>query len=322
MKKILALLPIFALLLTLPAGAQDAKPANLRPDWTEGQTATYEFWGKTEKQETAQIFGQEQSETTTFISEGQVSWIVKEVNDDGTAVCSMNLTRIKFSIIAGENEPVVLDSDNPSGDRPAFDNLMSALVATPLTVTVAADGTIEKVEGIDELENAAGAEAVDADVVPDELDFKETASDLASLISAPAQATPGQTWQTKNTWNHEDVFPNAETLAEWDTTYTFDSVGNIAGVPIATIKTESAIDIKVDLSQLPEQSPDIDVQISDASGKGEILFDLSRNEAVARNDSMTYTASITVTPPKPELPPIVVKIVEKNQSQLLRIAEK
>ena len=158
-------------------------------------------------------------------------------------------------------------------------------------------------------------------MVPEELDFKEAASDLASLISAPAQATPGQTWQSKNTWNHEDVFPNAETLAQWDTTYTLDSIGNIAGVPIATIKTESDIDIQVDLSKLPEQAPDIDVQISEASGKGEILFDLSRHEAVARNDSMSYTASITVTPPKPELPPIVVKVVEKNQSQLLRISE-
>ena len=322
MKKTTApLLLILALLVALPATAQDDKPTNLRPKWTVGQSATYEFWGKTQKDETAQLFGQEQSETTTFISEGKVTWKVDAVNDDGTATCTMQLTKISFTIKAGDNEPIKMESDNPSGDRPAFDNLMSAMTSTPLKVTVAADGSIAKVEGLDELEAAAGDEAQKAEIIPDELDFKETASDLATLISAPAEATPGQTWNATNTWNHEDVFPSAETTAKWDTTYTFDSVGLIAGVPIATIKTESDVDIQVDLSELPDGAPDIDIQISDTSAKGEVLFDLSRNEAVARNETMKYTASITVASPRPELPAITVKVVETNQSQLLRVSE-
>ena len=322
MKKTLApLLLILALLVALPAAAQDAEPTNLRPKWTVGQSAAYDFWGKTQKEETAQILGQEQSETTTFISEGKVTWRVDAVNDDGGATCTMQLTKITFTIKAGKNDPITMDSDNPTGDRPAFDSLMSAMTQTPLTVTVNADGTIDKVEGIDKLNAAAGDEAVEADIVPEELDFKETASDLATLISAPANATPGQTWNATNTWNHEAIFPNAETKAKWDTTFTFDSVGVIAGVHIATIKTKSDVDIQVDLSEIPEGGPDIDIQISDTSASGEVLFDLSRNEAVARNDMMTYTALITVASPRPELPTITVKIVETNQSQLLRVSE-
>ena len=286
-----------------------------------GQAATYAFWSKTQKDETAQIFGQEQSETTTYVNEGQVGWRVDTLNDDGTATCTMQLKAIKFTITAGENEPVVFDSANPSGDAPAFDDLMAALTQSPLTVTVNADGSIAKVEGIEALANAAGDEAAQADIIPEELDFKETASDLASLISAPASATPGQTWNTTNTWNHEDVFPNAETKAKWDTTYTLDGLGNIAGVPIATIKTQSDVAIEVDLSELPEEAPDIDIKISDTVASGEILFDLSRHEAVARNDKMSYTAAITVAPPQPELPSITVTIVETSQSQLLRVSE-
>lgn len=315
------LLLILAMFVALPALAQDAKPTNLRPKWTVGQSAVYDFWGKTQKDETAQILGQEQSETTSYISEGKVTWRVDAVNDDGTATCTMQLTKITFTIKVGENEPITMDSDNPAGDRPAFDNLMSAMTQTPLTVTVNADGTIDKVDGIDKLSAAAGDEANEADIVPEELDFKETASDLATLISAPAEATPGQTWNATNTWNHEDVFPSAETKAKWDTTFTFDSVGIIAGVPIATIKTESDVDIEVDLSKLPEGGPDIDIQISDTSATGEVLFDLSRNETVARNETMKYTASITVAPPRPDLPAITVKVVETNQSQLLRVSE-
>lgn len=315
------LLLILALFVAMPALAQEAAPTNLRPQWAVGQSAKYDFWGKTEKAETAQILGQEQSETTTFISEGQLTWVVNAIDGDGIATCTMQLSTIKFTIKAGENEPITFDSDNPTGERPAFDKLMAAMTQTPLTVTVNADGTIGKVEGIDELTTAAGDEANEADMVPDEIDFKETASELASLISAPAQATPGQTWNATNTWNHEDVFPNAETKAKWDTTFTFDSVGLIAGVPIATIKTKSDVDIQVDLSELPEGAPDIDIQISDTTASGEILFDLSRHETVARNDSMSYTAAITVAPPRPDLPAITVKIVETNQSQLLRVSE-
>jgi hypothetical protein len=315
------LLIILALLVAAPAVAQDAEATNLRPKWTVGQSATYAFWGKTQKDETAQILGQEQSETTTFVSEGKVTWRVDAVNEDGSATCTMQLVTLTFTIKAGENEPIKMESDNPSGDRPAFDNLMSAMTSTPMTITVAADGSIDKVEGIDALATAAGTEAQEADIIPEELDFKETASDLATLIAAPATATPGQTWNATNTWNHEDVFPQAETTAKWDTTYTFDSIGLIAGVPIATIKTESDVDIQVDLSELPEGAPDIDIQISDTSAKGEVLFDLSRNEAVARNETMKYTASITVAPPRPELPAITVKVVETNQSQLLRVSE-
>ncbi|MEM6505458.1 MAG: DUF6263 family protein [Planctomycetota bacterium] len=318
---LLTLALFVASFIAMPTLAQDDKPTNLRPGWSAGQTATYAFWGKTQKDETAQILGQQQSETTTFLSEGKVTWRVDEVNDDGTAACTMRLTTIKFTITVGEAEPVVFDSDNLTGERPAFDSLMSAMVQTPLKIAVNADGTIGAVEGIDELATAAGAEAAEADIIPEELDFRETASELATLISAPAEATPGQTWNATNTWNHEDVFPQAETKAKWDTTFTFDSVGVIAGVPIATIKTESDVDIEVDLSKLPEGGPDIDIQISDTAANGEILFDLSRQETVARNETMTYTAAITVAPPRPELPAITVNIKETNQSQLLRVSE-
>lgn len=322
MKKLLApLLLMLTLLVALPGAAQDAEPTNLRPQWTVGQSATYDFWSKTEKNETAQVFGQERSETTTFVSNGQVTWRVDAINADGSATCTMQLRLVQFEATAGENDPVRFDSDNPTGERPALDNLMRAMTSTPLTVTVNPDGTIRGVEGVDALANAAGNEAAEADLLPEELDFMETASDLATLLAAPAAATPGQTWNTVNTWNHEDVFPNADTKAKLDTTYTFHSLGDIAGVPIATIKTQSDVDIQVDLSELPEGAPDIDIRISDTAASGEILYDLSRHEAVARNASMTYTAAVTISPPRPDLPPITVKIVETNQSQLLRVSE-
>lgn len=297
------------------------KPANLRPQWNEGQAARYHFWSKTQKTESAAIRGQTRDERTTFVTEGEMRWRVDSVQADGSATCTMKLETIKFTITNDDNEPMVIDSENPAGEQAVFESLVAAMVSTPLTVSVNADGSIAGVKGIDQMKNAAGQEARDAEIIPEELDFIETASELATLIAAPAAATPGQTWNTKNKWNHDSVIPGTDTIGQWDTTFTYDGVGEIAGVPIATIKTSSNIDMKVDLSKLPEQSPDIDVQIGDASAKGEILFDLSRHETVARNDSMAYTATITVTPPTNQIPPIQINVTQTSQSQLLRIAE-
>lgn len=315
------------LLICLPASAQDDPATSLRPAWTTGQATQYDFWSKSQKTETAELFGQTRSETTTYLTEGRMNWTVEQVNDDGTSVCKMKMAKIKFTISAGENEPVVVDSENPSGDQPVFDQLIAAMVGTTLTVHVKADGSIEKVEGVQDMADAAGKEAVEAEIVPEELDFMQNASELATLVAAPAQATPGQTWNTRHTWNQDNVLPGAKAKADWDTTYTFASLGQIAGVPIATIKTDSKIDIKVDLAELTKdappgaQVPDIDLQISNAKAAGEVLFDLSRHEAVARNESMSYTADVTVTPPNDRVPPIKVKITQKSQSQLLRVAE-
>lgn len=303
------------------AALDPAAPADLRPKWTVGQTARYSFWNRTQKQETAQVLGRVQSETTTYLSEGEVGWKVDAINADGSTTCTMTLRSIKFTITAGENDPVVIDSANPTADQQVFNDLVIAMTTTPLIVTVAADGSIASVTGIEAMKTAAGAQAVEADLVPEERDFVETASELATLVAAPAQATPGQTWTTQHTWNHDAVIPGTDTIGDWDTTYTYNQAALIAGVPIATIKTQSDIDLKVDLSKLPEQSPDIDVQIQDAKGKGEILFDLSRNETVARNDSMAYSADITISPPNPQMPPIKIAVKQSSQSQLLRIAE-
>lgn len=308
----------------LPVLAQQAPaetPVNLRPQWEQGQSVRYEFWSQTEKVENATIAGQSQNETTTYLTEGVTAWKVEAINADGSATCTMKLEKIKFTITAGEADPFVVDSENLDAEQGVFGDFVAAMVSLPLEVMVNADGSIDAVVGLDKLRQLAGQEAVDLGMIPEELDFIESASELATLIAAPAQATPGQTWNTTNRWNHDSVLPGTDTVGKWDTTFTFDSITEIAGVSIAMIKSESDIDMQVDLSKLPEESPDIDVQVGDATAKGEILFDLSRNETVARNDSMAFTAIITVTPPVEQIPPIRIKVTETSQSQLLRITE-
>ena len=321
MTKHLTTLTLAALMLALPAAAQDEQTTNLQPQWQQGQTAQYNFWYRKDKTEAANVLGQSRSETTVFQSEGLIRWTIEEVRDDGSAACVMHYESIRLTITGTTGQEVVVDSANPTGEVQLYEDLIAAILRTPLTVVVNADGTIDSLDGIDALNAAAGQELVEADAVPDENDFLETASDLAVLIAAPADATPGQTWSTQNTWNHENILPGAETQADWDTTFTFESVGRIEGVPIATIATESDIEMEVDLSELAGGQLEVDVRFNSASSEGEILYDLSRGEAVARNANASYSADIILTAPQNPGQAITVRVTEQSQSQLLRVSE-
>lgn len=317
-------LMLLALVLcALPVAAQDAQDeaVNLRPQWQVGQTARYEFWTLSEKEESTQFQGQTQSGTTVYENVGELSWKVTEVREDGSSVCAMTLARMKVTMTPPEGEAMVFDSENPAGEVPLFDTLLSAMVGGPLVVYVNADGSIERIEGIDAMRTAAGQEA--AESIPDEVEFIETASELATLIAAPALAKVGDTWTAQNTWPQEDVLAGLETSADVRTTFTLEQLGQVEGVHVASIRSQSELDLEFDLSTLPEGAPDIDLQVGETESRGELLYDLTRHETIARNDMQRYQVNITITLAIPNRPAqsIAASITQTTRSQVLRIAE-
>ncbi|MEM9020158.1 MAG: DUF6263 family protein [Planctomycetota bacterium] len=304
---------------TIPTLAQD-EPVSLRPQWTAGQTARYEFRTQSTKEETAELAGQSETGTTVYLNEGQATWRVEEVAEDGSSVCTMSLDAMKVTITPPQGEAVTVDSANPTGEIPVFDTLLAAMVQTKLTVYVNPDGSIERVEGVDAMKQAAGPDV--ADSVPDEIDFQETASELATLIAAPAEAGPGDTWRAQNTWALEDILPgmlNIETMADFDTTFTLEQLGRVQDVPVAAVRFRSVMDVKADLSKLPDGVADVDLRVGEASARGELLFDLSRHETIARNDVQSYTVNLTV-PLRPGMN-LNATIKQTTTSQVLRIEE-
>lgn len=293
---------------------------NLRPQWTVGQTATYSFWTRSVKEETAELNGQSETGTTTYLNEGQATWRVDEIADDGSAVCTMSLDSMKVTITPPQGESITVDSANPSGEVPVFDTLLAAMVQNRLKVYVKPDGSIDRIEGVDAMKQAAGEDA--ADSVPDEIDFLETASEMATLIAAPAAAGVGDTWEAQNTWALEEILPgvlNIQTTADFDTTFTLEQLGKVEGVPVASVRFRSVMDVKADLSQLPEGVEDVDVRMGEAASRGELLFDLSRHETIARNDVQSYTVNLTV-PLGPGVN-LNATIKQTSTSQVLRISE-
>ncbi|MEL7088174.1 MAG: DUF6263 family protein, partial [Planctomycetota bacterium] len=179
---------------TASAPAQDsaagAVAIDLRPQWTAGQTARYEFWNRIEQTVDVQLGERTQNQSTTTQITGEITWIVERVADYGTADCTMQLDWMLFEVTSsarGQTDTQVIDSRKPSSpETKPMHNLIRAMAAVPVKVKVAPDGHILAIDGLDAMKNKTDH----PDSVPSELDFIETASGLTSIAYAPTPA-PG-----------------------------------------------------------------------------------------------------------------------------------
>src|SRR5690606_28530873 len=115
------------------------------------------------------------------------------------ATCSMTLDWMTAVLTGADGERFRNDSRRGSGDAPPVHDLLRAMTGTALTVEVAADGQVARVGNVE----AMRRRAQDASMVPEELDFIESATDLAVLAGAPAEVRPGGTWRASFRWTHD-----------------------------------------------------------------------------------------------------------------------
>ncbi len=280
---------------------------DLRPRFKSEASAKYSIWSSRKQVATLSLAGRERTLETTLETEGEVLWKVEQINADGSAECTMTLLWIKSTASSGE-KTLTNDSRKDSGDTEAFHQMLQAMANVPLTVTVNADGSIAKVTGM----NAMQAKVEEPKMIPDELDFKETASDLAFISSAIAGAKVASTWDNEEAWNHELG------KLQYQTKYEVKAIERIAGIPVATVTGKSRIQLDVDQSKFPPGvTPEI--RMSEGEANTQIMFDLSRHEAIGRHSTQRTVIEVNI--------PIqgkVMKRVEEQtvKSQALRIEEK
>ena len=103
-----------------------------------------------------------------------------------------------------------------------------------------------------------------------------------------------------------------------DQTYTLSSIEDVDGLPLAIIDGQSKLKLELDRSDLPEGMPPFDVKLVKGDLQTQVMFDLSRNEAVGRNSIQTTTLDITIRTPNTT---ITRRVQETLQTQVLRIEE-
>ena len=277
----------------------------LRPRWEVGQTAAYEFWVQRDRTTTAVFDDQRRSQTLEMVSEGRLVWEVVTVKPDGGCEALMTLEWMSVSTSADGGPAEVNDSRRASGAVPLMQDLLKAMVGVPVEVGVAADGSVTSIDGLEPMRRRAEA----AEAVPDETDFKETASGLASLPFAPATLEPGGGWSASFTWNHE----LGEVDYDWD--YRLEGVEQIAGVPVAVVRGEGDGALRAGEDAPPEVSLDYDLELAEQT----VMFDLLRGETVGRDDRLVSVVEMVVRLPDGRR--LTREVREDERSQVVRVGE-
>ena len=309
-----SLLVLLTVLLAAPllqaqadeAGTQDTY--DLRPHFRQGQTTRYSAWTLHQISE-SMTFGPRTKTTQTRLEiEAELIWQVEHVNEDGSAKCDLTIEWMTVTARHGDGPVKYSDSRQSSGEIKQYHRLLLAITGKPMTFQVGADGTIESISGTDQMRWVMGEDSNE----PKDLDLIESATDMALLAAAPNKIEPGQQWNAQFQWLHRAG------KIDYHYTYTLDKVGPIADIPIATVTAEASLDLEPDFSLFPDEAPRPHVQLTRGAVKSQVMFDLSRHEAVGRNTVQAHTIEVNQ-----DIGDLTLNVITREhiQGQVLRIAE-
>ena len=302
------------LLLTLtaiqPAWAQNAEMTfNLQPRFVAGQQARYSLWTRRTTVTEVSLMGRQRKQQASYVINGEMTWSVLSVNGDGSATCQMTFDWLSLNMTMPDGSTKINDTRDGTAEVPSVWAVLNAMVGRSVEVTMNADGTATAVTGTDAMRSAAGD---DVDL-PEDLDFIETACDLATLPYAPAQASINQSWEAAFRWTHELGHMNHAI------NYTLTSVRKVQGIDLATVTGNEILTLDLDQTKLPPQdNVNVDIALEDGNITSQILLDLDRHEAVGRNVVMKTRIRTTMDNGENA---IVQTTHETIHSQALRISE-
>ncbi|MBI1336701.1 MAG: hypothetical protein GC164_07040 [Phycisphaera sp.] len=281
---------------------------SLRPVFKVGQWARYDFWTLRSQSVQVNVAGKSQSRSNRMEMNGQMTWRVSRISPDGSSTCEMTIDYMTMTMTSDDGQSQTIDTrKGRSGDSPV-DGMLRAMAGKTVAVEVGSDGTIGRVKGVEAIARAM-PEGLNA---PDDLDFAETASDLATLVAAPPEAQVGSHWKCKQRWNH----PMGKVDQNWS--YTLDSVGLVEGVPLAVVSGNATLKLDVDTSKFAGKPVRPDIRMTDGSCSTQVMFDLDRHEAVGRNTTSSSRVSTKISFSGRSLSTLMDETV---QSQVLRTAE-
>lgn len=134
-------------LLALAAPAARAQEATLlRYRLHAGES--HRYVATTETRSSATLEGMEQ--TSTQVTTQSTRWDVLDVSPDGTTRLSVTTDAVRAAM-DGSGGHLEYDSSRPAAPVPAPFRALAALVGSSITITLAADGSVQGVEGWDDL---------------------------------------------------------------------------------------------------------------------------------------------------------------------------
>jgi hypothetical protein len=272
----------------------------LRYAWTKGDILKYRMVEQTD----TTITGASAAESATLdetITQ-QISLAVVDVDSFGKATLRETVTAIRREM----NTPtgrVVVDSTSPA---PSTANPMaammaksfSALVGSPITIVIAADGAVERVEGASRImEKVMAAAGSDAAAGPPAQVLKSMFSDetFRSMTEQAFTRFPPQPVKVGGTWKGRLTLGN-------------EAMGKVAGALTFTLKSvegtgnaaRAAIAVAMVLTQTSAPPPgpmNMTLKLGESKGDGDLLFDLGRGRILKSTMATEMTSAITMSGP-------------------------
>ena len=307
---------VVALVWGAVAWGQVAEQYDLRPHWVAGQSAVYEFWTRRDQTVTISAPGVQSRDLATVLeTTGELTWTVNTARLDGSYACTMLLDWIVINITSPDGTIQSNDSRKPQGDIDRFQDLLKAISGVPLKVEVAADGSITHLSGTDKMRQVMEF----PEDLPENLDWIESATDLATLPGVPGDLGIGRGWKNTFRWTHDNLdVPDLEVHTQQHHNLILTSVEQIEGIPVATVDGSGTVKLDVDRSKLPPNMPPLTIRLVEGQVVTQVLFDMDRHEAVGRNTTQNEVIEATI---RLGPGPIQRMIKTQIQSQILRIAE-
>ncbi|WP_428387826.1 hypothetical protein [Mucisphaera sp.] len=297
-------------LCVVSAGEAVAESVSLRPVFVEGETRVYEEWVHVVTTTDVRYPGGNNLREEEVEVELEVFWEVLRVRRDGAAEVRVTTRWLDYTMttrVGGQSQTLEVDTRRGRGEPEALYEAIEELVENPLTYTIAADGSVEEIEGLDRLRlriEAFGRERVD----------REGYNGLAGGQQPgeiPMSLAPGGRWRQSV---EGYAFEGIETESTVD--YELEAVRDIEGVPVAIVKASATPKLTPpDLpagpdGQRPAFQPEAGRYTSD------LFFDMDAGLLTARNSTQETGYSLRVMSPNGA---INVQRAERVQSQLLMV---
>ncbi|MBI1372266.1 MAG: hypothetical protein GC159_05835 [Phycisphaera sp.] len=303
---VLLALALITCSLTAGARADDAAGVDLRPLWTDGQSARYRI--NQIEVTTAAIQGLGEPQSSTVEINVEVSWEVTKANPDGGGTARMTLDKITMKMTAPGGEAIEVDGRGGDERTQSMNDWINAMTGTPMDVTVGANGSIDRVSGFEAIKSKAG----DGGDKLDEDYFKEIAMDLAVLVGGRQGVKPGDTWKHQHDSDHR-----LGKIA-YDTTYELKGVENIAGVPVALVSRTSDMKLTPEVPDVGDEAK-VDIAVNECKETSQVMVDMSRHEIVGGTSDQVIDITITISAGGRQF---IRTAREQTSSQIIRLSEK
>jgi hypothetical protein len=224
---------------------------------------------------------------TSVRQEMDMTWDVQEVKADGDAVIRQKFDRIRTKMSSPFG---AFEYDSQSNEAPAGAGAtVKALTEGAFVVTMSARGEVKDVQVPEEMVTALKNSPGGTSELASSEGLKKMITQ-AALILPEGPPKQGEEWKTKV------PIPNPMPVNQTvETTYTYEGTKDVEGTTFALIRPEMKIEFgppEAKADGAAAEKPQLDINVSEQSSKGEVLFDAAAGRLHSSEVKQDYTLDV------------------------------